>query len=257
MTMIDDIPAARPGLRAWVSLTVAEAKMVARDTAGLVIPLGLPLLILVMHGLSFAGETTADGVGVFERYVMPLVLTIVIATIGVVNVPSFLVYYRRTQVLRRLAVTPVHPSMVLVAQLVVGIAQSAIGVAVGVAVAMSLFDVGAPQRAGTALAVLGLATLTMFAVGMIVAALAPSPNAAVAIGLAMFFALGALGGMFGSTENLPAPLAATGEMLPFGAAVQAVGDAWVGADQDPAHLVAMGAAILVSAAIAIRWFRWD
>lgn len=257
MTTTEDVPAAGPGPRAWASLTVAEAKMVARDTAGLVVPLGLPLLILVMHGLSFGHATTADGVSLFERYVIPLALTIVVAMVGIVNMPSFLVHYRRAKVLRRLAVTPAHPSMILGAQLLVGLVQCVLGVAIGVTVAMLFFDVGAPQRTGTAVAVLGLATLTMFAVGMIVAALAPSTNAAVATGLVMFFAFGALGGMFGPAESLPAPLAATGEMLPFGAAVQAIGAAWVGADQDPAHLIGMGAAVLVSGAIAVRWFRWD
>lgn len=48
-------------------------------------------------------------------FVLPLVLIMVIATIGVVNMPSFLAYYRRAGILRRLAVTPASPVMVLVA----------------------------------------------------------------------------------------------------------------------------------------------
>lgn len=247
----------RPGPRAWATLVAAEGRMVARDTAGLVIPLMLPLLVLVMNGLAFGEQASAEGFPLFERYVMPLVLTIVIATVGVVNMPSFLAYYRRVKVLRRLSVTPANPAMVLVAQVVVGIAQSAVGVAIGVGAAMALFGVGLPERLGTASGVLGLAALTMYALGMLVAAVAPSPNASVAIGLTFFFALGALGGMFGPTENLPDPLAAIGEVLPFGAAVQAIGNAWTGTDQNPAHLIAMAAAIALSSAVAIRLFRWD
>ncbi|MCC3765856.1 ABC transporter permease [Glycomyces sp. TRM65418] len=257
MTAIEIPPARRPGPRAWAELILAEGKMVVRDTAGLLIPLGMPLLILVMNGLGSAGATTADGVSVFERYVMPVVFTIVIATVGVVNMPSFLAYYRRSHVLRRLAVTPANPGMILAAQLVVSLIQSAVGVAIGMAAAMLFFDVGVPERAGTALAVFALAALTMYAIGMLVAAIAPTGNAAVAIGLALFFALGATGGMFGPTENLPEPLARIGEALPFGAAVQAVGRAWAGADQNPAHLLALAAAAVLSTAVAVKCFRWE
>lgn len=255
--MTETVPVHRPGPRSWAILVVAEAKMVARDTSGLVVPLGLPLLILVMNGLAFGDAAAVEGVPVFERYVLPVALTIVIAMIGVVNMPSFLSYYRRTKILKRLAVTPANPAMVLAAQVIVGIAQSVVGVAIGVAAAMVFFDVGLPERLGTALAVLALAALTMYALGMFVAAIASSPNASVAIGLVIFFALGATGGMFGPTENLPGPVAAVGEALPFGASVQAIGGAWAGADQNPAHLIAMAVAIVVSSSVAIRLFRWD
>jgi ABC-2 type transport system permease protein len=251
------IRAHRPGPRAWASLVVAEAKTVARDTSGLIIPFGLPLLILVMNGLGVQGQEEAAGTHVFERHVMPVVITIVIALIGVVNMPSFLAHYRRSKVLRRLAVTPANPGMILVAQVVVGMIQSAIGVAIGVAAAMVFFDVGLPDRPGVVLAVLGLTASAMYAVGMFVAAVAPSGNASVAIGLTLFFAFGATGGMFGPSHNLPEPVAAVGEALPFGAAVQAVGDAWAGAGQNPAHLLALTVAIVVSSAVAIKYFRWD
>ncbi|GAA2272391.1 hypothetical protein GCM10009853_027720 [Glycomyces scopariae] len=257
MTTADTLPARRPGPRAWLALVAAEARMVARDTAGLVIPLGLPLLILVMNGLGTADTAVVDGVNVFERYVLPLVLVIVIATVGVVNMPSFLAYYRKAHLLRRLAVTPAHPGMILTAQLAVSAAQSAVGVALGVGAATALFGVGLPARPWTALGVFALAALAMYAIGMLVAALAPTGNAAAAIGLVLFFALGATGGMFGSTDSLPRPLAAVGEALPFGAAVQAVGRAWSGLPQEPGHLIALAVAVLVSSALAVRCFRWE
>ncbi|WP_030159151.1 ABC transporter permease [Glycomyces sp. NRRL B-16210] len=257
MSDVATIPARRPGPRAWAALVAAEAKMVMRDTSGLVIPFGLPLLVLVMNGLSSRDADDLAGYSVFEGYVLPVALTMVVAVIGVVNMPSFLAYYRRSKVLRRLAVTPANPGMILVAQVVVSLAQSMVGVALGVGAAMLFFDVGLPANLGTALAVFGLAALSMYAVGMFVAAVAPSGNAAVAIGLSLFFAFGATGGMFGPTEVLPGPIAVIGEALPFGAAVKAFGAAWIGADLNPAHLIAMVVAIAVSSAVAVAAFRWD
>ncbi|QTX05390.1 ABC transporter permease [Agromyces archimandritae] len=247
---------ARPGPRSWLVLMACEAKMVARDTAGLIVPLGMPLLILVMSAQSAASEPVG-GLTALEVFVLPLVFTVVIASIGVINMPSFLAYYRRSGILRRLAVTPASPAMVLVAQAVVSLAQALVGISVAFAVAVFAFGARPPlDPVGAAMAVaLGIAA--MYAVGMLVAALAPTPNSAVAIGLVAFFALGALGGLFGGMTTLPEPLAAVGEVLPFGASVQALSAAWAGWPIEPASLIALSAATLVCGGAAAAAFRWE
>ncbi|GAB2497636.1 ABC transporter permease [Promicromonospora xylanilytica] len=247
----------RPGARAWLTLVVCEAKMVARDTSGLVVPIVLPLLILVMSARAAGDQVVAGGLTALEAYVLPLVLTMVLATIGIINMPSFLAYYRRTGILRRLAVTPASPAMVLVAQVVVSVLQALVGLAGALAVAFLAFGARPPVHLGTAVAVYALAMAAMYAVGMIVAAVAPTPNSAVAIGLITFFALGALGGMFGGPGSLPDGVAAVGERLPFGAAVAALSAAWVGAGADPLHLISLAVATLVGVVTASLLFRWD
>ncbi|GAA4693601.1 ABC-2 type transport system permease protein [Promicromonospora umidemergens] len=247
----------RPGVNAWLTLVVCEAKMVVRDTSGLVVPILLPLLILVMSAPSAGDQVVDGGLTALEVYVLPLVLTMVLASIGVINMPSFLAYYRRTGILRRLAVTPASPAMVLVAQVVVSVLQALVGLAVALAVAFLAFGARPPTDLGAAFAVYALAMAAMYAVGMIVAAVAPTPNSAVAIGLITFFALGALGGMFGGSGSLPDAVAAVGERLPFGAAVAALSAAWVGAAVDPAHLISLGVATVIGVATAALLFRWD
>jgi ABC-2 type transport system permease protein len=251
------IEAHRPGPRAWLMLIRCEAKMVVRDTAGLVVPIGLPLLILVMSAGSAADATLPGGRTALEVFVLPLVLTVVVATIGVINMPSFLAYYRRTGILRRLAVTPASPAMVLVAQVVVSVVQTAIGVTAALAVAVLGFGAALPDDPGAALGVFALATAALYAVGMLVAASAPTPNSAVAIGLIVFFALGALGGLFGGRDSLPDALAAVGERLPFGAAVEAMSAVWAGTAVQPTHLLSLGITTVVGAAVAAVLFRWD
>ncbi|WP_309111422.1 ABC transporter permease [Saccharothrix sp.] len=251
------IKAGRPGPRAWLIMIGCEARMVARDTAGLVVPIGLPLLILVMSASSAGDQVVADGRTALDVFVLPLVLTMVIATIGIINMPSFLAYYRRSGILRRLAVTPASPVMVLLAQVVVSVIQAVIGITAALTVAMSAFDAGPPTRLATALGVFVLAMAAMYGVGMIVAAVAPTPNSAVAIGLVAFFALGALGGMFGGRDALPDAVATVGEWLPFGASVEALGAAWAGAPVEPAHLVSLGATTVVGGTVAGLLFRWE
>lgn len=251
------IDARRPGLSSWLTLIRCEAKMVVRDTAGLVIPIGLPLLILVMSASTAGDEVVVNGRTVLDVYVLPLVFTVVMATIGIVNMPSFLAYYRRSGILRRLSVTPASPAMVLVAQAVVSLLQAVIGIGTALAVAVLVFDANLPVRPVTALGLVLLAMAALYAIGMIVAAVAPTPNSAVAIGLVVFFAFGALGGLFGGREGLPEPLATVGELLPFGATVEVLSAAWAGASIDPAHLVSLAVTVVLGGVVSAVFFRWD
>ena len=102
----------RPGLRSLLIMVRAEATMVIRDPAGLITPLGLPVLILLTSASSASRQVIVSGRTALDLFVMPLVMVMVLAFIGVSNMPSFLsAYYRRAGILRRLAVTPASPLM--------------------------------------------------------------------------------------------------------------------------------------------------
>lgn len=251
------IEARRPGVRSLLFLVVCETKMVARDTAGLVVPLGLPLLILLTSAGPAGNQVIFGDLTALELFVLPLVLATVVALIGMVNMPSFLAYYRRSGILRRLAVTPASPAMVLVAQVIVSVLQAAIGIAVALVVAFFGFGAQLPLNLWAAVGALALAIAAMYAIGMVVAAVAPTPNSAVAIGLVAFFALGALGGMFGGADALPEPFAVVGSFLPFGAAVDVLAATWAGAAAEAAQLLSLGVTVVLGGLVASLFFRWE
>ncbi|TDC96581.1 ABC transporter permease [Actinomadura sp. 7K507] len=249
----------RPSARSWALLTWTEAKLVVRDTPGLVIPLGLPMLIMVMNGLGSDGRGDGKfrGLPALDAYVVPLTMVMVVAIIGTVNMPAVLASYRKEGVLRRLGVTPAHPAMLLIAQVLASLVQVLAGVALSLLVARLAFDVSMPRGAFTAAGVFCLVTLAMYALGMVVAAIAPSTNAAMAIGLVVFFLMMAVGGGFGARENLPDGLAAFGGYLPFGAGVEAMSDAWMGVAPDPSQLAVLAAVIVLAGGAAAKLFRWS
>lgn len=259
MTETTTPSAVRPGPAAWGHMIANEARVVARDTAGLIVPIGLPVLVMIMNGFGLPREPLpgTGGLNAMTVFVIPLVLTIVIAVIGMVNMPSFLAMYRKSGVLRRLAVTPAHPLMVLVAQVAVSLAQALIGIAIALAIAVPAFGVGAPANLAGTVGVGLLAIAALYSVGMLVAAVSPTANASVAIGLTAFFVVMALGGGFAPRESLPAVLATVGEVLPFGASVEALRAAWVGGAVDPLHILSLAACTLVCGALAAKFFRWQ
>ncbi|MER7013876.1 ABC transporter permease [Saccharopolyspora sp. NPDC000359] len=247
----------RVGPRAWTLLIRSELKMVVRDTAGLIVPLGMPLLILIMNAAGAGGEEVGAGLTALEAFVLPLVLTIVVAMLGLINMPSFLATYRKTGVLRRLAVTPASPLMVLVAQVVVSLAQVLLGIAAALGIAVLAFGAQPPRNLGVALGVLALSVAAMYALGMVVASVAPTPNSSVAVGLVLFFALGALGGLFGGAGGLGETVAQIGRVLPFGASVDALAAAWAGQAVATASLVSLAVTAVLGTTVSALLFRWD
>ncbi|HLT84262.1 MAG TPA: ABC transporter permease [Phototrophicaceae bacterium] len=250
-------PARRLPAAAWGQLLLAEARMTVRDTSGLLIPVGLPMLLLVMNGLGgSAQELMPSGASVMNEILLPLTATMVVALVGVVNMPSFLSSYRKYGILKGLAVTPARPVMILVAQIVVSLAQMLLGVALMMAVGAAFFGVTLPGSLGWAVLVGLLLVTAMYGVGILVAALAPTVNAALAIGLGAFFAMLALGGGFGPLVGLPDVLRTIGESLPYGAGNAALSAAWSGGQPETHHLAALGAWAVVTGGLAARFFRW-
>lgn len=249
----------RPGIGAWLRLIQAEARMVIRDTAGLLVPLGMPLLILTMQAVSIdeADQPLGRGLTVLDVYVLPIVLVMVITMSAVLNMPSFLATYRQTRLLRRIAVTPASPSMVLGAQIIVSFLQISIGIAAALLLAGTAFGAQLPLHLPAAiLAVLAICA-AMYAIGMVVASISPTPNASVAWGLVTFLGLGALGGMFGPVENLPGALASIGSWLPFGAGVDALQAAWLGESVPWESWLSLGVTTVLGTVVSALLFRWE
>ena len=258
MTAHDIHAAPRPGLRATRALVGAELRVVTRDTAGLIVPIALPVLVLVMNGVGTSAEIVGPGeMTAFDRFVLPLALTMIVAVIGIVNMPSFLALYRKSGVLKRLSTTPIEPTQVLAAQVITSAVQAMLGIGIALSAAAVLFGITPPHNPILVAAILMLGGAAMYSLGIVVAALAPTANSAVAIGLTVFLLLGATGGLFGPVTDLPDPVMAVGEVLPFGATVTALGSAWAGTAVDAAGPIGLVATVILGIACAVRLFRWS
>ena len=100
---------------------------------------------------------------------------------------------------------------------------------------------------------LGMASL--FAIGLLVAALAPSSRVATAVAIPMFFVVMFLGGVYLPRVYLPDILVKIGDFTPPG--VQGLQDAWLGTVPQVAPLLGMGLLTVVVGVLAVRLFRWE
>ena len=247
-------------MAATAQLTKVESKLFVRDPIALFFGLVFPGLLLLALGLFYPGfdEPAADLDG--ARYIdvyAPVVLVLGLATLGLVTLPPILGTYRQFGILRRLRTTPVHPARLLTAQLVVHLAVAVVAAAITILVARFVFDVPFPQSpVWFALSFL-LAALSVFAIGLLVGALARTTVAAQAIGMGIYFPMLFFAGVWIPRSVMSDGLLTVSDLTPLGSAVQALEDSWFGITPSVTNLLVMLAYGVVAGAIAVRAFRWE
>jgi ABC-2 type transport system permease protein len=120
-----------------------------------------------------------------------------------------------------------------------------------------VFGVDLPQQVAGFLIALVLGTAAMFAVGLLIAAVAPRAKTATGIGMLVYFPMLFFAGVWTPGPVMPDGLRRVSDFTPLGAASQAMQDAWTGTFPSALHLAVMAAYVLVTGALAARLFRWE
>jgi ABC-2 type transport system permease protein len=235
-------------MHAFWKLTVAELRLFVREPLAIFFILAFPLILLWLNGSQFGNEVGR---------LVPGYVALVLATVGLTQLPGVLATYRERGILRRLATTPVPPATVLGAQLVVYLLAGAVGVALLLAAATVFYDLALPRAAAAAALVYAAGAIAMCALGFLVAALAPNARTANAIGFVVYFPMIFLCGAVIPRHALAASMRRIGEFLPLGPVVTGLDDAWSGAGLDLAALAALTAMVVVAWVVGARVFRWE
>jgi ABC-2 type transport system permease protein len=249
----------KPGRDVMITLTVTEWRLFLREKSGPAFAVGLPLLLLVIFGnLPFYREHRANlgGLTLLDVYV-PILVAFVLAMLALNVLPPVLAGYRERGVLRRLRTTPVGPVRVLAAQLIIMLATAAVSVSALLLTARYAFGVVLPRQFAGFLLTVVLAALALIALGLLVTAAAPGGRAANAIGVATFYPLVFLGGLFLPIPAMPAALQRVAHATPMGAAVTAMQDATAGHWPHWPALITLAAWAAGAAVLAARLFRWE
>jgi ABC-2 type transport system permease protein len=239
------------------SLIATEAKLLSREPIYVLATVALPTVILLIFGSIFGPgkpDPAFGGLRFLDVFV-PSLVVISVATLGIQTLPIRLATYREKGVLRRLSTTPAHPLRLLAAQLVIYLVTSVIALALLIVVARIAFGVPLPGQPLGYLAAFLLGMSSLFAIGLVVAAVAPSSRVATAVAIPMFFVVMFLGGVYLPRVFLPEALRRIGDFTPPG--VQGLQDAWMGTAPQLAPLVAMAIATIVLGMLAVRLFRWE
>jgi ABC-2 type transport system permease protein len=240
-------------------LTVTELKLLARERVRLIVSLGIPLVLLIIFGsIPFYKhpQKVFGGITLLQEYV-PILVAYSLAALSLTALPMVLADYRDKGVLRRLRTTPVGPVRVLAAQVLIDLAVSVVAVTLTLTVARTAYGVYLPRElAGFALAAL-VATAALMAIGLFIAAMAPTGRAAVLTGQMVFLPMMFFAGLFIPVPAMSPAVQHVSHATPLGAAVEAMQYAARGHWPQPLALLTMAAYAVAFGLAAARLFRWE
>jgi ABC-2 type transport system permease protein len=246
-------------MRAFVKLTRSELRLFLREPVSAFFTLLFPTILVIILGSipSFRAPSDALGGGrVIDLYV-GIAAALVLAMLALQVTPAVLATYREKGILRRLAVTPVGPARMLAAQLVMSMLIAIVSATAVLAVGRIAFDVPLPARFGSFVIGFLLSAAAVFAVGLLIAALAPSGKGANSIGTLLFFPSMFFAGLWTPREVMPAVVRRIGDFTPLGAGERALHDAASGHWTNPLSLAVLVAYVVVFGVASARLFRWE
>ncbi|MEU7787244.1 MULTISPECIES: ABC transporter permease [unclassified Amycolatopsis] len=244
-------------MNTFAKITTTETKLFLRSpfmaVAGVLLPSILLLAIGAIPGMTEPSEKTG-GFRFIDAWV-PSLIVVSLAMLALQSIPAAVTAYREQGVLRRLATTPVHPANLLGAQLLIHVVVALAGIALVLGLGNAVYDVPLPKHPLSFALTLLLGVVSMFALGLVAAAVARTSKAANGVAMVAFLPTMFFGGVYLPRPLLPEVVRRIGDYVPPGS--QPLQDAWVGTGVQPLQLVVLAAFAVAGTALAAKLFRWE
>lgn len=247
----------RLGVR-FAELLKVQAKLALREPYGLLAGVALPAVLLAVFGFighAVPGTVGDTGLTIIDLWT-PTILVISFIYIAT-SLPNTLVRDREIGWLRRVSTTPLHPSMLLAAQLIIDLALAVAAILIILLGGALVFGASLHVQILPFGVSLLLAIAELFALGLALVALMPSQTVASAVSGVVVFALMFLSGLWVQPAQVGDPLKTIMYYSPSGAAARALLDAVFNGSPSYAALLTMTVYTAIFGFIAIRYFRWE
>lgn len=257
MTSISLAPPGPARRAAFGKILQNEARLTWRRPIALIAGVALPQILLVVFGeVGRTPMAALRGLTILDLYV-PILSVFTLALLAFLGLPMPLTAYRELGVLRRLSTTPVPRSWLLAAQGLVQLCTAAAALLLLFVTADTAFGALPPRSpAGLAISV-ALSIAGFFPIGLLIAAIARTANAASVIGRLVFIPMMFFGGLWLPRALMPTVLLDISNYTPVGAAVQAIQDSTLQGFPPVAPLLVLAAYAVVFGYLARRFFRWE
>jgi ABC-2 type transport system permease protein len=252
---------ARPELRdrpvrRWrvaVRLAGNELRLLLREPGALVGLIAFPAVtVLVLAGVfGSAPDPEFGGVVPSEHYVVGYV-GVVLASLGLVTLPSHLAAHRERGVLRRFRASGVGAGELVSSEVALGAVLGTLAASIVLVVGGVVYGVSAPADplAVGAWFVAGLACF--IAIGCALGSLLRSSRAATALGNLLFVPMFLLGGGGPPRDVMTGPMQTVSDVLPLSHIIGGLRQSWLGRTDDP-HLLWWPVTVAVLAVLAAWW----
>jgi ABC-2 type transport system permease protein len=247
-------------MQSYGKLTLTDIRLYLREPVGAFFVVAFPALLVLLFGAIFGNQPSPmfGGYGSMDIS-MPGYTAMILATVGLMNIPIVTAGYREMGVLRRLKVTPLKSLTYILSDLSANLLATMLGMLGVILLGWLIYRVRFEGQVwAVALAVL-YSFLAMASFGYVIASLAPSARAANIIGLAILYPMIFLSGAGMPLEILPEGLRKVSSIIPLTYVVKLLRGVWFGApiqDLWPSIIV-LGVMLIVFGLLAAKLFKWE
>ena len=238
-----------------------ERRRVLRFFPTVFFSLVFPVMLLLIFGTVYGNapsELFSGNLGTVDATV-PSYMALVMAVTGLMSFPLTMAEYRDRGVLRRLQMTPATPTKLLLAQFVVNVALTIIGVLLLVLVGLALLDLTLTSNWVAFLPAFLLSIVSIFSMGLLVASWAPNERTATLVANLVYFPMIFLSGATLPSELLTGPVQTAANALPITWAVELLLAAWNDTSYPNWHwaITVLLGTIVSCGLLSARFFRWS
>jgi ABC-2 type transport system permease protein len=247
--------------RGLLKLTWLEIKIFAREPLGLVGTVFVPVLIFVVLGRLIGGSDGRVPSDVLEIVAvdLPVLGALIIIITVLLSLMTIIALYRESGILKRLRATPLRPSTILTAHVLVKLFFTSITLLLLVLAGKRYYPLDLQVPLAAFALALVISTVSLLSIGFLLASLIPTARFAQPIGAILFYPMLGICGLFTPVSALPPGLRDLARLLPFTYATSLMKGTLMG-DRFAAHvgdLAALALIFIVCTTLASRVFRWE
>jgi len=247
-------------MRGIRELTLTQFKLFLREPFAAFFTLVFPTMLILLFGAIYGNDPLPmfGGYGSMDIS-MPNYTGLILGSVGLLSVPIATGGYRELGVLRRLRATPMRPLTYIVADVITNLVMVILGMILLVIVGWAIYKVRFEGQILSVFAGVVLGGLSLFALGYLIASLAPSARAAQVISMIVFYPMMFLSGAGMPIEIMPETVQRISNFLPLTYVVRLLRGLWFG---DPwgehwPEVAVLAGVLVLSAALSARFFRWE
>jgi ABC-2 type transport system permease protein len=248
-------------MSAYTELTRASYKASVRDVTTIFFTFAFPMIFLLVFGTIFRGQSVEGTGRSYIDYIAPGVLSWGVANAAVFGVAFTLMQWRDNDLLRLVRMSPTPLTTVLTSRFTVALAvalvQSVLFVIVALTPFFGLSLAGTWAQAGL---VIALGTAVFFALGAIIGSLSNTAEGIAAISNFLMLPMAFLSGSFLPLAFMPDWLQNVSRALPLRYLNDGVANAFTGRGDGADLLLNCGVLVafgVVFSLIAMKIFRWS
>ena len=247
-------------MRGLPKLILMQIKLYLREPAATFFTVIFAPMLLVLFGAIYGNKPNPffGGRGTIDISV-PSYIALIIISVGFMGIPIATAADREAGVLRRFRTTPLRPSAYIFSNIAAYYLMTLVGVIVLVIVGKAGYGMRFSGNILSCWLGFTLAVLAFFAMGYVVASLAPTARIAQAVGMILAFPMMFLGGASIPMEVLPQSVRNFGRFIPSSHVVTLMRGLWIGESwaKHFTEAAVLSGVLILGMFLAARTFRWE